>query len=183
MKWWDQMLWSLFSECWVLSQLFHSLLSLSSRGSLALLHFLPLGWYHLHTFNRVWEFTFLAKSPCVLKQVDYGQVIQKHNHILLHMRSHGQRNLVGYSPWITNNQIQLSNWEQTHAPGDTEILKASISHWKKKILLQAPLETLVKKCINRTLGLSLSGSDAIIWGQAQESVCLFEPENFVPSDS
>ena len=39
MKWWDQMPWSLFSECWALSQLFHSPLSLSSRGSLVLLHF------------------------------------------------------------------------------------------------------------------------------------------------
>ena len=43
MKWWDQMPWSLFSECWVLSQLFHSLLSLSSGGSLVLLIFLPKG--------------------------------------------------------------------------------------------------------------------------------------------
>ena len=42
MKWWDQMPWSLFSECRALSQLFQSLLSLSSRGSLVLLHFLPL---------------------------------------------------------------------------------------------------------------------------------------------
>ena len=33
MKWWDWMPWSLFSECWVLRQLFHSLVSLSSRGS------------------------------------------------------------------------------------------------------------------------------------------------------
>ena len=32
MKWWDQMPWSSFSECWVISQLFHSPLSLSSRG-------------------------------------------------------------------------------------------------------------------------------------------------------
>ena len=32
---------SSFFECWVLSQLFHSPLSLSSRGSLVLLHFLP----------------------------------------------------------------------------------------------------------------------------------------------
>ena len=39
MKWWDWMPWSLFSECWALSQLFHSP-SLSSRGSLVL-HFLP----------------------------------------------------------------------------------------------------------------------------------------------
>ena len=33
MNWWDWMPWSLFSECWALSQLFHSPLSLSSRGS------------------------------------------------------------------------------------------------------------------------------------------------------
>ena len=32
----------------VLSQLFHSLLSPSSRDSLVPLHFLPLGWCHLH---------------------------------------------------------------------------------------------------------------------------------------
>ena len=32
MKWWNQMPWSSFFECWVLSQLFHSPLSLSSRG-------------------------------------------------------------------------------------------------------------------------------------------------------
>ena len=41
MKWWDQMPWSSsFSECWALSQLCHSPLSLSSRGSLVLC-FLP----------------------------------------------------------------------------------------------------------------------------------------------
>ena len=41
MKWWDRMPWSLFSECWVLSQLFHSPLSPSSRDSLVPLCFLP----------------------------------------------------------------------------------------------------------------------------------------------
>ena len=41
MRWWDQMPWSMFSECWALSQLFHSPLSLSLRSSLVLLHFLP----------------------------------------------------------------------------------------------------------------------------------------------
>ena len=39
---------SSFFECWILSHLFFSPLSLSSRDSLVLLHFLPLGWYHLH---------------------------------------------------------------------------------------------------------------------------------------
>ena len=46
-KWWDQMPWSSFSECWALSQLFHSLLSLTSRGFLVLLCFLPWVWCHL----------------------------------------------------------------------------------------------------------------------------------------
>ena len=40
-KWWDQMPWSLFFECWVLSQLFHSPLSPSSRSFWVPLHFLP----------------------------------------------------------------------------------------------------------------------------------------------
>ena len=40
-----------FFECWVLSQLFHSPLSPSSRGSLVPFLFLPLGYYHLHTWG------------------------------------------------------------------------------------------------------------------------------------
>ena len=43
MKWWDQMPWSSFSECWALSQLFHSPLSLSSRGFLVLFTFCHKG--------------------------------------------------------------------------------------------------------------------------------------------
>ena len=48
--------WDQFSECWALSQLFHSHLSLSSIGSLVLLCFLPLGWYHLHIWGH-WYFS------------------------------------------------------------------------------------------------------------------------------
>ena len=40
--------WPSFFECWVVSQLFNSSLSLSSRGSLVPLSFLPLEWYCLH---------------------------------------------------------------------------------------------------------------------------------------
>ena len=39
---WDWMPCSFFIECWVLSQVFHSPLSSSSKGSLVTLHFLPL---------------------------------------------------------------------------------------------------------------------------------------------
>ena len=43
-------------ECWVLRQVFHSPLSLSSRGSLVPLCFLPLKWYHLHIWG-CWYFS------------------------------------------------------------------------------------------------------------------------------
>ena len=54
-KWWDWMPWSQFFECWVLSKLFHSPLSPSSRGfSSSLLS--PLEWYHLHIWD-CWYFS------------------------------------------------------------------------------------------------------------------------------
>ena len=46
MKWWDQMPWSSFSECWALSQLFHSPLSLSSRG------FSSIGTWNVMSMNQ-----------------------------------------------------------------------------------------------------------------------------------
>jgi len=45
---WNQIPWSSFSECWMLSQLFNAPLSTSSRCSLVPLYFLPLMWCHLH---------------------------------------------------------------------------------------------------------------------------------------
>ena len=56
MKWWDQMPWSLFFECWVLSQLSHSPLSPSSWGSLVPLCFLPYRGCHLHIWGY-WYFS------------------------------------------------------------------------------------------------------------------------------
>ena len=50
MNWWDEMLWSLVFECWVLRQLIHSL-SPSSSDSLVPLQYLPLGCYHLHIWG------------------------------------------------------------------------------------------------------------------------------------
>ena len=41
----------------ILRQLFHSPLSLSSRGSLVPFHFLPLGWCHLHIWGY-WYFSW-----------------------------------------------------------------------------------------------------------------------------
>ena len=43
MKWWNQMPWSSFSDYWALSQLFHSPLSLSSRGFLVPITFCHKG--------------------------------------------------------------------------------------------------------------------------------------------
>ena len=58
MKWWYWMPWSLSFECWILSQLFHSPLSLSLRGSLVLLRFLPWGWCHLH----IWGYWYSSQQ-------------------------------------------------------------------------------------------------------------------------
>ena len=51
MKWWYWMPWSLFFDGWLLSQIFHFLLSASSRVFLVPLFFLPLEWYHLHIWG------------------------------------------------------------------------------------------------------------------------------------
>jgi len=53
MKWWDQMQWSEFSECWALSQFFHSSLSFSSRGFSVLLQFLHKGSVMGQTVRRL----------------------------------------------------------------------------------------------------------------------------------
>ena len=58
MQWWDWMPWSLFFECWSLSQFFHSPLSPLSRGSLVLLCFLLLGWCHLH----IWGYWYFSQQ-------------------------------------------------------------------------------------------------------------------------
>ena len=67
MKWWDQMPWTLSFECWVLSQLFPSPLSLSSTGSLVPLCFLPLGWCH----QFIWGYHFSGNldSSCACSSV------------------------------------------------------------------------------------------------------------------
>ena len=46
------------SECWALSQLFHSPLSLSSTGFLVPFHFLPWGWCHLH----IWGYWYFSQQ-------------------------------------------------------------------------------------------------------------------------
>ena len=61
LKWWDWMPWSLFFECWVSSQLFHCSRLPSLRGPLVPLHFLPLGWCHLHIWGY-WYFSWRLDS-------------------------------------------------------------------------------------------------------------------------
>ena len=50
--------WSQFSECWALSQLFYSPLSLSVGGSLVFIHFLPYKSCHLH----IWGYWYFSKQ-------------------------------------------------------------------------------------------------------------------------
>ena len=68
MKWWDQMPWSSFSECWVLSQLFHSPLSPSGID----LDYCAIEWFALET-NRDQSVIFeIASKFCISESVaDY----------------------------------------------------------------------------------------------------------------
>ena len=65
MELWDQMPWSSFFECWVLSKLFHSPLSYLPRGSLVSLWFLPLESYHLH-IQGCWYFCWQSWFQLVI---------------------------------------------------------------------------------------------------------------------
>ena len=58
MKWWDQMWWSSFFYCWVLSQLFHSPLSPSSWGCSVPLCFLPFRCGCLH----IWAYWYFSQQ-------------------------------------------------------------------------------------------------------------------------
>ena len=49
-------------SCWALSQVFHFPLLPSSRGSLVPLHFLPIGYYHLHIWG-CWYFSLSILIP------------------------------------------------------------------------------------------------------------------------
>ena len=67
MKCWDQMPSSLCFECWVLSQLSHFPLSLSSGGSLVPLCFLTKGWSYLPIWGY-WYFSQQSWFQLVLPQ-------------------------------------------------------------------------------------------------------------------
>ena len=69
---------SLFSECWALSQLFHSHLSLSWRRFLVPLHFLPQGWCHLHIWGY-WYFSSYGFSSSHVRmwELDHEELMPK----------------------------------------------------------------------------------------------------------
>ena len=60
MKWWDQMPWSSFSECWALSQLFHSpftfMKMLFSSSSLSATRVVSSAYLRLLIFLKLWFF-------------------------------------------------------------------------------------------------------------------------------
>ena len=63
MKCWDRMPWSSFSECWALSQLFHSLLSLSSRCYLTISFSAALFFFCFQSFSASRSFPVSQLFP------------------------------------------------------------------------------------------------------------------------
>ena len=114
----DVMVLILVFECWVLSQPFHSLFSPSLKGLLVPLHFLPLEWYHLPIWS--WRFLLAILIPARwrsgkefvgqcrrLRRRGFDPWVRKilwnrksqPTPVFLPGKFHGQRSLVGYSPW------------------------------------------------------------------------------------
>ena len=79
----------LLFEYWVSSQLFHSSLSPSSRGSLVPLHFLPLEWYHLH----IWGCLYFSRQSWFQLVIQY-YVISKDRNVLSDSRATAWPNLI-----------------------------------------------------------------------------------------
>ena len=72
----------IFFECWVLSLLFHSPLSLSSRCSLVLFVFCHKGWCHLHIWSYwyfSWQSLFQPGSSARLEEPQAGIKIAGRN--------------------------------------------------------------------------------------------------------
>ena len=101
MKWRDQMPWSLFSECWALSQLFHSPLSPSSRGSLVLC-FLPEGWCRLH----IWGYWYFYQQSW------FQLMLHSAQHLMMYCAY--ELNKQGDS--IHHSHAPLSIWNQSVVP-------------------------------------------------------------------
>ena len=89
-------------ECWVLSQVFHSLLSPSPRGSLVPLHFLTLVLYLLHIW-ACWYFSLQSWFQLVIHPAWPFTWCTPHkwrrkwqpSPVSLPGKSHGQRSLPG----------------------------------------------------------------------------------------
>ena len=69
MKWWDQMPWSSYFKCWVLSQLFHSLLSPSSMTNLeSVLKSKDITFFHKSLYSQSYGFSSSHVWMCELDQ-------------------------------------------------------------------------------------------------------------------
>ena len=71
-------------ECWVLCQLSHSSLSLSLRGSLVPLCFLPLECYHLHIWEQEMETHSSILAWRILRTEELGGLLSIGPHKVRH---------------------------------------------------------------------------------------------------
>ena len=103
MKWRNYMPWSLFSECWILSKLFHSPLSLSSRGSSIPVRFLPWGWCHL----SIWDYWYSSRQSW------FHLVLHPaHQFLMMYSAYKLNKQFENVRPWLTPFPI----WNQSVVP-------------------------------------------------------------------
>ena len=77
MKWWDQMPWSLFSECWALSQLFHFHQRLFSSSSYSAIRVVSSAYLRLLIFLLVILILFCASSSPAFRMMYFAYKLNK----------------------------------------------------------------------------------------------------------
>ena len=151
MKWWDQMPWFAFSECWVLSQLFHSPLLLSSRGSsssssLSAIRVVSSAYLRLLIFllamlipacaSSSLEF-FMMYSACKLNKRG-GNIKPWHTPFKICIVNKAEVDVLLELSWFSDDPMDVGNLDS----GSSAFSKSSLNIWKftVHILLKRSLE-------------------------------------------
>ena len=105
-----------FSECWVLSQLFHSPLAPSLRDSLVPLCFLPSVWYHLHILKLLIFLPTILILACDHPPNTFSSVQFSRSVVSNSLRPHGPQHTrppcPSPNPRVYSNSCPLSWWCQ-----------------------------------------------------------------------
>ena len=123
MRWWDRMSQSLFSECWVLSQLFHSPFAVHYHVNGSFIYWLRTEWRSTHTITTllfVIQLQFLLNRKGLMKwNLSNSRITHREGKYLF----------LTFNNFITMKQIQNADgW--TFQFSNTWLILKSLKVWK-----------------------------------------------------